>query len=141
LLFIGGIFALVQALFSGTWSGFFLYLLSALFRGFMGYLLIRYPAIGAETVTLVLAAFLIVTGTFRAIGFGMARFPQWGWAVFSGLLSVVSGIVLIIQMPAASVWFIGFAIGVDLIFDGAAITSFATVLHRGLRDRPTLRAA
>lgn len=67
--------------------------------------------------------------------------PQWGWAVFSGLLSIVLGIVLLVQMPAPSVWFIGFAIGVDLIFDGAAITTFAVAIHRGLRDRPALRAA
>src|SRR5271165_582935 len=78
ILFIGGIFALVQAFFIGTWSGFFLFLLTALFRGFTGYLLIRYPLIGAETLTLVLASFLIVAGLFRAIGFAMAKFPRWG---------------------------------------------------------------
>ena len=53
LLFISGIFALVEAFAVGTWSGFFLYLLSALLRGFTGYLLIRYPTPGAEGLTLV----------------------------------------------------------------------------------------
>jgi uncharacterized membrane protein HdeD (DUF308 family) len=91
LLFIGGIFAFVQAFFTGTWSGFFLYLLTALFRGVTGYLLIRYPLIGAESLTLVLASFLIVGGLFRAIGFAIAKFPHWGWAVFSGVVSVALG--------------------------------------------------
>ncbi len=137
MLLIGGIFALVQSFTTGTWSGFFLYLLSALLRGVCGYLLIRYPVTGAETLTLVLAVYFIVGGLFRAIGFAMAKFPGWGWAVFSGVVSIVLGIMLLVQMPTSSVWFIGFAIGVDLIFDGAAVTSFATAIHRlpNLRHR------
>ncbi len=141
LLFIGGIFALVQALFAGTWSGFFLYLLSALFRGVTGYLLIRYPLIGAESLTLVLASFLIVGGLFRAIGFAIAKFPRWGWAVFSGVVSVALGVMLLAQIPISGIWFIGFAIGVDLIFDGLAVIGFATAIHHGLHGRTALRAA
>lgn len=141
LLFIGGIFALVHAFFTGTWSGFFLYLLSALFRGVTGYLLIRYPLIGAETLTLVLASFFIVGGMFRAIGSGMAQFPRWGWAVFSGVVSVVLGVMLLVQIPVSGIWFIGFAIGVDLIFDGVAVIGFAIAIHHGLHGQTAFRAA
>jgi uncharacterized membrane protein HdeD (DUF308 family) len=141
LLFVGGIFALVQAFFTGTWSGFFLYLLSALFRGVTGYLLIRYPLIGAETLTLVLASFFIVGGLFRTIGFAMAKFPRWGWAVFSGVVSVVLGVMLLVQIPISGIWFIGFAIGVDLIFEGVALIGFATAIHHVLPGRTAFRAA
>jgi len=130
MLLISGIFGLVNAFLTHTWRGFLLTLLSALFRGFTGYLLIRYPLAGAATITLVLASFLIVTGLFRAIGAGMLKFPRWGWAVFSGLISLALGIMLLAQMPVSSVWFIGFAIGVDLIFDGISLISSATALHR-----------
>src|SRR5208337_1444243 len=65
LLLIGGVVQLIHAFGAGSWSGFFLYLLGALFRGFTGYLLVRYPAMGAETLTLVLASFFIVGGVFR----------------------------------------------------------------------------
>jgi uncharacterized membrane protein HdeD (DUF308 family) len=37
--------------------------------------------------------------------------------------------MLLTQWPVASVWFLGFAIGVDLIFDGVAITAFASAIH------------
>ena len=43
LLLLSGVIALVHAFRTRTWSGFFLYLLSALLRGFTGYLLVRYP--------------------------------------------------------------------------------------------------
>jgi len=102
MLLISGLFALVQAFTTGTWSGFFLYLLSALFRGFTGYLLVRYPVTGAESLTLVLASFFIVGGMFRAVGFSMAKFPQWGWAVFSGIVSVALGVMLLVQWPVVA---------------------------------------
>jgi uncharacterized membrane protein HdeD (DUF308 family) len=129
LLLIGGVVALVHAFATRTWGGFFLYLLVALFRGFTGYLLVRYPLMGAESLTLVLASFLMVGGLFRAIGSGMAKFPRWGWAVFSGVISTILGIMLLAQMPISAVWFIGFAIGVDLIVDGVAALGFSTAIH------------
>jgi uncharacterized membrane protein HdeD (DUF308 family) len=129
ILLLSGVFALLHAFRTGTWSGFFFYLLTALFRGFTGYLLVRYPASGAESLTLVLASFFIVGGLFRAIGSGMARFPRWGWSCFSGIVSLVLGITLLAQIPSSSMWFIGFAIGLDLIFDGIAMISFATAIH------------
>ena len=141
LLLIGGIFALVQAFSIGTWGGFFLYLLSALFRGFTGYLLIRYPVLGAESLTMVLASFFIVGGLFRAIGFGMAKIPRWGWAVVSGTVSVVLGVMLLAQIPISGLWFIGFAIGIDLIFDGVAVIGFATAIHHRLEGRAAFRTA
>ncbi len=134
LLLISGVFALVQAFTIGSWGGFFLYLLTALFRGFTGYLLVRYPVIGAESLTLLLGSLFIVGGLFRGIGSGMAKFPNWGWAVFSGIVSVVLGIMVLWQMPITGIWFIGFAVGVDLIVDGVAVTSFASALHHSPKE-------
>ena len=130
LLLISGIVALVHAFGTRNWSGFFLNLLSALFRGFTGYLLIRYPLAGAASLTLILASFFIVSGMFRAIAAGMMKFPRWGWAAFSGVVSVALGVILLAQMPLSSIWFIGFAIGVDLICDGASLVGFGTAIHQ-----------
>ena len=130
VLLISGVVALVHAFGTRNWSGFFLNLLSALFRGFTGYLLIRYPLAGAASLTLILASFFIVGGMFRAIAAGMMKFPRWGWAVFSGIVSVALGVVLLAQMPLSSIWFIGFAIGVDLIFDGVSLIGFGTAIHQ-----------
>jgi len=77
LLLISGVIALIHGFRTHTWRGFLLSLLSALFRGFTGYLLIRYPLAGAESLTLILASFFIVGGLFRAIGAGMLKLPRW----------------------------------------------------------------
>jgi len=130
LLLISGIVSLVQAFRMHSWHGFFLYLLSALLRGFTGFLLIRYPTAGAVAVTLIIASFFIVSGLFRAIGSGTIRFPNWGWAMFSGIVGVVLGCMLLAQMPLSSLWFIGFAIGVDMILEGTSLIGLATALRR-----------
>ena len=78
LLLIGGVVALVQAFQTRSWSGFFLFFLSALLRGVTGFLLIRYPLSGELSLTLIMASLFIVGGTFRAIGSASLHFPQWG---------------------------------------------------------------
>jgi uncharacterized membrane protein HdeD (DUF308 family) len=141
LLLIGGVFALIQAFRTRTWSGFFLCLLSALLRGFTGYLLIRYPITGEISLTLILASFFIVGGTFRAIGAGALQFPQWGWAVLSGIVSVALGVMLLVQLPVSSLWFIGLAIGIDFIFDGSAFIALGSALRRVPSSRSFAKAA
>ncbi|HUK01464.1 MAG TPA: HdeD family acid-resistance protein [Steroidobacteraceae bacterium] len=130
LLIVGAVVSLIQAFRVHNWSGFFLYLLSALLRGFTGYLLIRYPLTGEISLTLVLASFFIVGGAFRAIGAGALQFPQWGWAAVSGVVSVALGVMLLMQLPASSLWFIGFAIGIEFIFDGASFIALGTAVRQ-----------
>lgn len=78
---------------------------------------------------MVLAGLLIVGGLFRGIGASVIQFPRWGWAVFSGLVSVGLGVSLLATWPAASTYFVGIVIGVDLIFDGAALVGFAKAIQ------------
>ncbi|HSU30392.1 MAG TPA: HdeD family acid-resistance protein [Bryobacteraceae bacterium] len=129
LLLFGAMVSLVHAFRVHTWSGFFLYLVSALLRGFTGYVFIRYPLSGAAGLTLVLASFLIVGGIFRTIASAALHFPRWGWAASSGVVSAVLGGMLLAQMPASSIWFIGFAVGVEMIADGASLMVFSTAIH------------
>lgn len=48
---------------------------------------------------------------------------------YSPVSAGIHEIMLLVQMPVSSVWFIGFAIGVDLIVDGALLIGFATALQ------------
>ena len=129
VLVISGVVWLVGALQTWTWGGFFVYLLNAIIRCVTGYLLIRHPDAGAAAITMVLAALFIVGGLFRAFAAGMIQFPRWGWTVFAGLVSVALGVYLLATWTATSPYFIGLVIGVDLIFDGAALVGFAGAIH------------
>jgi uncharacterized membrane protein HdeD (DUF308 family) len=137
VLLISGVFWLVSSFYAFSWRGFFLYLLNAIIRGVCGYLLIRHPNAGAEGVTMLLAALFIVAGLFRAIGSSVIQFPKWGWMFVSGLVAVALGIYLMTVWQTASTFFIGMIIGIDLIFDGASLASFAGAL----RSLPSTSAA
>lgn len=129
VLMISGVVWLINSFYAFSWHGFFLYLLNAIIRGVTGYLLVRHPDAGAQGVTMVLAALFIVGGLFRGIGASVIQFPRWGWTVFSGLVSFALGVSLLATWPAASTYFVGIVIGVDLIFDGAALVGFASAIR------------
>src|SRR5579864_3003370 len=129
VLMISGVVWLINSLYAFSWHGFFLYLLNAIIRGVTGYLLVRHPDAGAQGVTMVLAALFIVGGIFRTAAAGAIQFPRWGWTAFAGVVSIGLGIYLLTSWPAASTYFIGLAIGIDLIFDGAALVGFATAIQ------------
>lgn len=129
VLAISGVVWLVNTIWALTSQGFFLYLLNAIIRGVTGYLLIRHPDAGAAGVTMLLASLFIVGGLFRTVGASVIKFPRWGWTAFAGLVSVALGVYLLATWPTASTYFIGLAIGVDLILDGGALIGFAGAIH------------
>ncbi|MBS1832312.1 MAG: DUF308 domain-containing protein [Acidobacteria bacterium] len=129
LLFSSG-FALVQAFMVGTWGGFFLCLLSALLRGVTGYVLIRHPLEGAIGATLILAAVFVASGMFRTIAAAVLRFPAWGWTVVSGVITLILGVTLFADLPVSALWFIGFAIGLDMFLDGFSLIGFSRALAK-----------
>jgi len=140
ILIISGVFWLISSFYAFSWHGFFLFLLNAIIRGAVGYLLIRHPNAGAEGVTMLLAALFIVGGLFRAIGASVIQFPKWGWTFVSGLVSLALGIYLMVIWQTASTFFIGMIIGIDLIFDGASLVGFAAAI-RSLPGAPAQRKA
>ena len=113
-----------------TWSGFFLYLLDGIIRVTVGALLVLYPGAGAQSITLVLSVYFIVSGVFRAIGSGVLRFPGWGWSVTAGVVAMALGLMLATQWRTAGTWFIGFAVGIDLILYGWALLMFAAAVKK-----------
>jgi uncharacterized membrane protein HdeD (DUF308 family) len=131
LLLFSGVMALVHAFRTRTWSGFFLYLLSAVLRVFTGFMLVRYPLIGALSLTLLLASLFIVGGVFRAVGAASLQFPRWGWTAVSGIIAVALGVLLLVQLPASSLWFLGLAVGIDLLFEGSGLIALGTALRSG----------
>jgi uncharacterized membrane protein HdeD (DUF308 family) len=132
---------LVNAFHARYWGGVLLYLLNAIIRCVTGYLLLRHPDAGAAGITMLLAAMFIVGGAFRAVGAAVIQFPRWGWTVFAGTVSIVLGIYLVANWSATSSYFIGLAIGIDLILDGGALVGFAGAIHTLPKMQDSKRAA
>jgi uncharacterized membrane protein HdeD (DUF308 family) len=130
LLAFAGVMQIAHAFQVRTWSGFFLYLLDGIIRATAGTLLVLYPGAGAQTLTLILSFYFIVGGLFKTFGSIMLQFPTWGWSVASGVVSVALGVVLLMQWQTTSLWFIGFAVGLDLVLYGWALLMFAAAVKK-----------
>jgi len=130
LLLVAGAAQIVHAVQVRTWSGFFLYLLDGIVRATVGTLLVVYPEAGAQAITLLLSFYFVVAGVFRAIGSAVLRFPSWGWSAASGVIAMALGVMLAMQWPASGEWFIGFAVGIDLLLSGWALLMFAAAVAK-----------
>jgi len=78
---------------------------------------------------MLLALLFIVGGVFRITGAGVIQFPYWGWTLFSGLVSVGLGVFLLATFATSTTFFVGIAIGVDLIFNGGALVAFGAAIR------------
>ena len=122
ILIIGGIGQLVFAIKSG--KGLLTMILGALTVILGGYMLSNLGAT-LGSLTIFLAIYLIISGILEAVmAFQVKPVQGWGWAMFSGILSVLLGAMIWSQFPFSGAWAIGILIGVRLFFSGWTLLMF-----------------
>lgn len=128
VVFIAGIFQLAAAFLARGAGHVILLLLVCALDIIVGLMLVQHPTAGALTITLLLAALFVFSGIYRFVAALWLQFPHYGWAAFSGLVSLALGVLLWMQWPISGFWFIGFAVGVNFIFAGIVWSSIALKL-------------
>lgn len=118
ILLVGGFVQGVNAIRTRKGGGFLVNVLTAILYLVMGVLLIMNPAIAAISLTLLLAAFYTVSGLFKIVASISNRFVHWGWMLFSGIVSLILGLLIWSQWPISGLWVIGLFVGIDLIIAG-----------------------
>jgi uncharacterized membrane protein HdeD (DUF308 family) len=129
LLVISGVVETIQAFRMRGWGGIFLHLLAGILGVFIGLLVVTHPVAGALAWTLLFASFCTVMGLFRLIAAIRLKFPNWGWGVFDGIVTLALGILLWLQWPWSGYWFLGIAAGVSLILRGWSYIMLALAAH------------
>ena len=128
LMMVGGILHLLAAfkIFEGGFRWFWalfgiLYLVA-------GYYAFSTPVKTAIVLTNVLAIILIIAGVIRIFNAILFRGLQgWGWTLFSGLLTLVAG-AMILKSPDAPFWVLGLFLAIDILFQGINYLSFASYI-------------
>jgi uncharacterized membrane protein HdeD (DUF308 family) len=59
-----------------------------------------------------------VLGIFRTTAALVIQFPQWGWALLNGVVTLLAGIVIYRSLPEGALWVVGLLIGLELLFNG-----------------------
>ena len=129
LLIAGGIFGLISVFQAGTGSpGFWWNLLTAIVCVLAGGVLLFNPIAGVLTLTIILAAYLLATGVtkgFMAFHYRSAIPKAWGWMLFSALVDIALGAIIIAGLPGSAVWVLGLLVGINLLFTGVALITAA----------------
>ena len=134
LMVISGIVEFVHAFHVQGWGGVFLHLIGGVLGVVVGLMVVTYPLAGALAWTLLFAAMFTVLGLFRTISAIRLKFPNWGWAVFDGIVTLLLGIALWAQWPSSGLWFLGLALGVSFILRGWSYVMFSLAI-RAFRER------
>ena len=118
LLIISGLVLTVHTLARRSRAGFFANLLSGILYLLVGMIMLGNPGISAVTLTLMIAMFLIVSGAFIAVSAITSAWPNRGWMLLQGVVSLVLGFLIYRQWPISGLWVIGMFIGIEMMLNG-----------------------
>jgi uncharacterized membrane protein HdeD (DUF308 family) len=125
VLVVGGVLGLYAVYSAGKDApGFWWNLITAILYLAAGIVLLGNPVTGALSLTIVLAAYLLAGGVAKIVlGFQHKRdIPQaWLWVLFSGLVDMVLGFLLVMGLPGTAFWAIGLLVGINLLMMGVAL--------------------
>lgn len=84
-----------------------------------GLYLLLAPLRGTVTLTVVLCIYFIAIGASRIwVAFSERGTPGVGWIGLNGALSLLIGLLILLELPSSADWAIGLLVGIDLIFAG-----------------------
>ncbi len=136
VLMVAGIATMVGAFWAGKWSGVLVQLLVGILYLAAGFVVSERPLISILVLTVFLAVSFIVLGAFRALAALMIRFPQWGWALLNGVITMLAGIVIYRQLPIDALWVVGLLVGLEMLFNGWTWIMLSTEIHHIPKEAP-----
>ncbi|WP_411968985.1 HdeD family acid-resistance protein [Haloferax sp. YSSS75] len=91
-----------------------------------GVILFVNPVAGLATLTILVIAYLLVSGVVEVVmGLSLRGEPNWFMAVVSGAIGILLAVMLWAGFPASAVWAIGLLFGVNLLVSGSTMVIFA----------------
>ncbi|MFC7071053.1 HdeD family acid-resistance protein [Halobaculum lipolyticum] len=136
----GGVAALVQALRVRTWRATIWQGLLAVVYVVAGVMLLANPLVGLVALTLLLVAYIAVSGVVEiAMGLRLRPAARWSWFVASGALSLALAALLWIGFPSTAAWAVGLLVGVHFLTTGVALIAagYETRRTAGVESAPT----
>lgn len=119
-LIIGGLVGIGVSLFLIGRGGFWIGMLGGLLAVVAGLVLLRNPEATLLALSLAIGAVMLLNGVFRLVA-AVQHPAARGAMVFSGVLSLLLGLLVFTQWPTSALWLVGTLLGVQLLIDGAAL--------------------
>ena len=130
VLMIAGVGTIIGSIWAGKWSGMLLHLLVGVLYVVVGFLITDRPVAAVVVFTLYIAMIFILLGSYRIVAALAVRFPQWGWALLNGVITLLAGVIIYKHFPSSALWVIGLLIGLEMLFNGWTWIMLAVGLRR-----------
>jgi len=125
-----GILQIIQAFSIRGWPGFLWALLIGVLTTVVGVSILSNPFAGAISLTMLVAVLFLVLGAVKVMyGFSLRPVSGWGFAVLSGVISILLAILIFSNFPAAATTILGILLAVELLSNGI----FMLLVAFGLR--------
>jgi uncharacterized membrane protein HdeD (DUF308 family) len=118
LLMVSGGMQMIASFFSRKWGGFFQELLVGILLLVVGLLMVTHPLAALASLTLLVAAFFLVSGIARIVMALSERFENWAFVLATGVINLLLGILIWSGWPASALWVIGLFVGIEMLFRG-----------------------
>lgn len=141
LLVFSGVVEAAHGFHVRGWGGMFLNRAGGILGVLIGLLIVTHPVAGALAWTLLFASFFTVIGLFRMVAAIRLKFPNWGWAVFDGTITLLLGILLWADWPWSGLWFVGLSVGISLLLRGWSSVMLALAVRTLAGPQEMRRAA
>lgn len=132
LMMLGGVLHIISAFkfFNGGFR--WLWAIFGILYMIAGYYAFHSPMNTAIVLTQLLAIFLVIAGIIRSLNAVFYRqHKAWGWTLFSGLLTLLTG-GLILASPDAPFWVLGMFLAIDILFQGIHYLKLASYIKHQL---------
>lgn len=126
-----GVIQIVHSFRVRDWSGFIWSIGFGILSLLVGIVLVANPFAGSLTLTIVVAALLLLTGVIKTM-FALRLRPVggWVWVLVSGLVSLLLGGMIIAGFPGSAAAILGILLGVELLSNGLLFLFVALGLRK-----------
>jgi len=114
----------------GAKQGIFQVLIALLYL-IGGFYFLSHTILGVGTLTLLLAAIILVEGVLEIISYiRMRNEGASGWLLLNGIVTLLLGGLIWFHWPSSSVWAIGILVGVNLLMTGFTRLTFGLAVRK-----------
>lgn len=111
----------------GFWATFF----GAIFSIILGALFLLYPYVGILSLTYLLILYFLIDGIAKIyFSIYLKSYPNWGWILFSGILSLALAAIIMMGLPGTAIWALGLLVGINMLFFGFSLIGFASMIEQ-----------
>jgi uncharacterized membrane protein HdeD (DUF308 family) len=131
LLIVSGVGQCLLAFQAGAFGRALLILLFGVVAVIAGGYMVTQPVTGLASLTLLLAAYFVVTGILAIItSLQLRPASGWGWMLANAVVTLLLGAMIWRQWPLSGTWAVGTLFGVQMIMSGISLLTAGSTVRQ-----------